>query len=79
MKNYSVGDFTCIDSVYSAHASTINVEPSQLPISLGITHRSGFVSKFYFVSDSIVNGQVVAFIYAEKTDVLPAKLVLFNN
>jgi len=46
---------------------------------LGITHRSGFVSKFYFVSDSIVNGQVVAFIYAEKTDVLPAKLVLFNN
>lgn len=79
MTNYSVGKFTYLDNVYSAEASDLAIAPGQVPLSLGITHRSGVVSKFRFVSDSVVNGEVTAFNYVGSSDILPARLVLFND
>ena len=46
MKTYSVERFTFENGVYSVEASELGWRPGEYSTELGITHRSGVVSRF---------------------------------
>lgn len=64
MQCYNVGEFDFDQGVYAADASGLGLAPGIVPREIGITHRSGVVTRFvfdYFKRDS--EGDVTSFNY----------------
>lgn len=79
MKTYSVGVFTHSNGVYGVEASELGLEPGKVPQEIGITHRSGVVSRFKFTEFGYNKyGNVDQFNYAAADGGL-SKLAVFND
>jgi hypothetical protein len=64
MTNYSVSMFTQEGNTYGAEASDLGLQAGEVPRELGITHRSGVVTRFVFSHfEYDLDGDIVGFNY----------------
>lgn len=76
MNCFNVAQFDFINGEYSAEASDLGLPPGAVPKEIGITHRSGVVSRFVFDRYTVVDGDIVSFNYRGRFD---GTVKLFND
>ena len=80
MTNYCVGMFTYDGNTYGAEASDLGLQAGQVPRELGITHRSGVVTRFVFSHcDYDADGDIVAFVYLGNGVTAANRVTLYND
>ncbi len=78
MRAFNVGLFDFSENEYSAEASGIGLKPGEVPGEIGITHRSGVVSRFVFERyQGDIEGNVTSFHY--RSVLGKGKVTIFND
>jgi hypothetical protein len=78
MQTFNVGLFTFEGGVYASEASDLGLPPGEVPREIGVTHRSGVVTRFVFSHDGYdEDGDIVSFNYRSTTG--PEYLSLYND
>jgi hypothetical protein len=78
MQNHSVGLFSFAGGEYATEASDLGLPPGKVPREVGITHRSGVVTRFVFSHFGYNDdGDIVSFNYRSTSGL--DKLALYND